>query len=269
MKIIKYEQPIAGDDKGVIFLAGPTVRGNQQHLRPSWREEAVKILGDLGFKGTVIIPEFTDPFESDKGRADLPLWEFSGMCEADVIVFWIPRTRELIGLTTNFEIGYWLGVTMEDGIVYGRPDNSYRNEYIDIMWDKHRPNGHIHNSLSRTLSEALEQVTRILEEDKGQEPSERTDGGCTPIIPDGSAGLGVDIGRPKAGYAIFHGKGGYPREREEAEKVFEVGKFYKVKYGVQHRWSCELYFDEVAGSWNSALFLCDVETCKLNRSYYL
>jgi len=48
-------------------------------------------------------------------------------------MFWVPRTRELIGLTTNHEHGYWLA-KFRSKILYGRPSDSYRNSYLDIMW---------------------------------------------------------------------------------------------------------------------------------------
>jgi len=138
MQVIKYETPreeFKNLQGPIVFLAGPTVRGNQQHLT-SWRIEAVEEFRRQGFFGTLILPEFEDKTESDQYRYDLPSWEIAGMIIADCVMFWIPRTRELIGLTTNFELGFWLGV--EDGekkITYGRPDDSYRHKYQDIAWD--------------------------------------------------------------------------------------------------------------------------------------
>ena len=79
------------------------------------------------------IPEFADKTESDKYRYDIPVWEFNGLSKSNVIVFWIPRTRELIGLTTNHEHGYWMGRDRSK-VVYGRPDDAYRVTYLDIMW---------------------------------------------------------------------------------------------------------------------------------------
>jgi nucleoside 2-deoxyribosyltransferase len=137
MNIVKYETDIYKDvdfKRPTIFLAGPTVRGNQTHLT-SWRIEAVKILKEKGFDGNVIIPEFSDPTESDKYRYDLPPWEFHGLRNSTVILFWIPRTRELIGLTTNYELGYWVAQNRYK-VIYGRPDDAYRITYSDIMWNK-------------------------------------------------------------------------------------------------------------------------------------
>lgn len=151
MKVIRYEVPVSDwenypgsswDHPGVrryprpwVFLAGPTVRGNQGHLQPSWRFAAIEEFSNREFTGTLIVPEFTDLWESDKGREDIPLWEYEGLERSDVIMFWIPRTRELIGLTTNFEFGYWMRKRHET-IVYGRPDDAYRVGYLDILWKK-------------------------------------------------------------------------------------------------------------------------------------
>lgn len=132
---IRYETPaetIAGIEGKVIFLAGPTVRGHQPHLT-SWRFACIDEFKKRGFEGTLVIPEFTSKTESDKGKGWIPLWEFEGLKRADIIMFWVPRTRELIGLTTNWEHGYWVGRHHEK-CVYGRPDDAYRMGYLDIMW---------------------------------------------------------------------------------------------------------------------------------------
>jgi nucleoside 2-deoxyribosyltransferase len=135
MKIIRYEESladIASSDVPTVFLAGPTVRGNQPHLT-SWRPEACDIFHSLGFDGNIIIPEFTSRTESDRGKYWIPSWEFAGLIGCDAILFWVPRTRELIGLTTHHEKGYWLA-SKRNKIAYGRPPESYRNEYLDEMW---------------------------------------------------------------------------------------------------------------------------------------
>lgn len=149
-----------------IFLAGPTVRGHQPHLT-SWRPDAVKLLKQKGFIGNVIIPEFENPTISDKYRYDVPVWEYTGLSKSQVIIFWIPRTRELIGLTTNHEHGYWMAREREK-MVYGRPDDAYRMVYLDIMWvedAKRYPNSDficaIHNTLEKTVDAALEKLNSI------------------------------------------------------------------------------------------------------------
>jgi nucleoside 2-deoxyribosyltransferase len=149
-------------------LAGPTVRGNQQHL-VSWRFEAIKFLEQKGFDGNVIVPEFNNKEESDQYRYDIPVWEFNGLTNSDVILFWVPRTRELIGLTTNHEHGYWMARDRSK-VVYGRPSDAYRITYLDIMWvedAKARSNKisqfscKIHTTLEKTVDAALEKIKEI------------------------------------------------------------------------------------------------------------
>jgi len=134
MNEIRYETPTDEIDTRLqtVFLAGPTVRGNQPHLT-SWRNAAVDLFKQFKFEGNLIIPEFTDKSESDQVRYDIPVWEYEGLQKAHVIMFWIPRTRELIGLTTNHEHGYWMALD-RDKVVYGRPQDAYRMTYLDIMW---------------------------------------------------------------------------------------------------------------------------------------
>ncbi len=167
MNIIKYETTVENmlklssknTGKPVIFLAGPTVRGNQPHLT-SWRREAEAEFKKQGFDGTLIVPEFEDKFESDQYRYDIPEWEFTGLKMADVIMFWVCRTRELIGLTTNFELGYWIARERVK-VVYGRPDDAYRIKYGDIMWNSDAQesmvalDATIHNTISDTIKASI------------------------------------------------------------------------------------------------------------------
>ena len=167
--ILKYENSMdeVNNSKGpVIFLAGPTVRGNQLHLI-SWRYEAVDFFAKIGFEGTLVIPEFSDRRMSDKDRPELPLWEYNGLKRADCILFWIPRTRELIALTTNWEHGLWVGREMNK-VILGYPAlgsvNSFRNSYIDIMWNElHRELGIkpvVYNTLEGTIFASIERAKK-------------------------------------------------------------------------------------------------------------
>jgi hypothetical protein len=167
MKIIKYETEIFCEGPK-IFLAGCTVRGNQPHLT-SWRREAEDLFRQNGFDGTLIVPEFKDKTASDKHRPDLPIWEFTGLRMCDCIMFWIPRTRELIGLTTNHEFGYWMARDRRK-VIYGRPDDAYRMAYLDIMWKadadiyyqniSKRPSAIIYHTLPETVKAAIELATQ-------------------------------------------------------------------------------------------------------------
>jgi len=142
MKVYRYEDSLAdivNSKVRTVFFAGPTVRGHQSHLT-SWRPEAIAEFERQGFDGDVILPEFTAPrgqrhsTVSDKGKLWIPAWEYAGLSGCDVIMFWVPRTRELIGLTTNHEHGFWLAKNALK-CVYGRPDDAYRMTYLDLMWE--------------------------------------------------------------------------------------------------------------------------------------
>lgn len=157
----RYHTPIEvvnKKERPSVFLAGPTVRGHQPHLT-SWRYEAIEEFKRQGFKGDIIVPEFTSKTESDQNKAWVPRWEYNGLKTADCIMFWIPRTRELIALTTNMEFGYWQGREPQK-MVYGRPDDAYRMSYLDIMWGEvfeetlnYEPN--IYNTLETTVDAAI------------------------------------------------------------------------------------------------------------------
>lgn len=162
---IRYETPMSKVDFNLktVFLAGPTVRGNQTHLK-SWRPDAIYFFSAYGFDGNIIIPEFSNPTVSDKYRYDLPVWEFEGLRRCGVIMFWIPRTRELIGLTTNYEIGYWTAKD-RNKVIYGRPDDAYRINYCDIMWVEdgkfnatQKFDFPIYNTLEKTVRAAIERL---------------------------------------------------------------------------------------------------------------
>jgi hypothetical protein len=173
VKEIRYETPMEHINFAhpTIFLAGPTVRGNQPHLT-SWRFEAVRLLQERVFLDekmcllNIIIPEFTDITQSDKYRYDIPIWERTGLIKSDVILFWVPRTRELIGLTTNHEHGYWMARDRRK-MVYGRPDDAYRVTYLDIMWVEDAKNNcwsshiDIYDTLPKTVKAAMELLNNL------------------------------------------------------------------------------------------------------------
>ena len=138
MTILKYndckKEDFAALKGNVIFLAGPTVRAHQTHLLPSWRVEAIEYFIKYNFEGTLIVPEFDNIIDNPESRTDIPIWEYYGTKRADTILFWIPRTEELIGLTTNWELGFNMGRNLHK-ISLGFPENSYRNNYIKTMWE--------------------------------------------------------------------------------------------------------------------------------------
>lgn len=119
-------------DKPSIFLAGPTYRKFDKVVEGSfWRKDALEILESLNFDGIVFVPERKfDKFDYN----DQVEWEYKCLEDSDVIVFWVPRDKEhLRAMTTNVEFGRYVGCLTT---VYGRPDNSDNNRYLDWLYEK-------------------------------------------------------------------------------------------------------------------------------------
>lgn len=115
-----------------IFLAGPTPRGPEAS---SWRPEALRILEDLKFNGTVFVPEESDG--SFKFTYDNQVeWELQALHSATVVLFWVPREMQYMpGLTTNVEFGMFAA---RRNVVLGYPLNADRMkylQYISTMYD--------------------------------------------------------------------------------------------------------------------------------------
>jgi len=120
------------DETGGIFLAGPSFRPDQQG--ESWRREAVRIINVLKINPIVYVPEFRPEFGAPRGKQPQMWsferqvqWEVEYLNKARTIMFWIPRTEELPGFTTNIEFGEWLH---SDKIVIGCPDYAINMRYI-------------------------------------------------------------------------------------------------------------------------------------------
>lgn len=113
-----------------LFLAGPTPRDATVR---SWRLDAIAVLRQLNFAGTVLIPERRD-WQAQFDYLDQVEWEYAGLEGASVIAFWIPRDlRTLPGFTTNVEFGRYVG---SGRVVYGRPDDAPNNRYLDWLYHK-------------------------------------------------------------------------------------------------------------------------------------
>lgn len=114
--------------KNSIFLAGPCPRENYED---DWRTEAIDIIKNLGFSGNVLNP--TNPLFKTIDLEKQTQWEREAMYKASAIVFWIPRSKEHIALTTNIELGYWI---RKNNIFVGFPEDSIKNEYVGILSNK-------------------------------------------------------------------------------------------------------------------------------------
>jgi hypothetical protein len=113
-----------------IFLAGPTPRSPEF---ASWRPEALGILRELGFSGTVLVPERRGGWARGE-YIDQVEWEFACLEGCSVIAFWVPRdVATLPGFTTNVEFGRYVG---SGRCVYGRPDRAPHTRYLDWLYAK-------------------------------------------------------------------------------------------------------------------------------------
>ena len=154
--IVNYsnETVLKGDKS--IFLAGPTPRSMDVD---TWRNEATNILNELGFRGIVYVPEkeFDDRTFDYNNQV---WWEREALHNATTIVFWIPREiKTMPGFTTNVEFGYWLSKN-SDKVIYGRPDESQKNKYLDWLYETETGKKPI-NDLKILLSEAIEMTNSI------------------------------------------------------------------------------------------------------------
>lgn len=147
MNVVYADQPVDVSHSS-IFLAGPTPRAAEV---ASWRPEALDLLRDLGFGGTVLVPERQGGWHRGD-YLDQVEWEFAGLEGCSVIVFWVPRDpATLPGFTTNVEFGRYVG---SGRCVYGRPDRAPHTRYLDWLFEKvtgKQPE----NTLRATLTAAI------------------------------------------------------------------------------------------------------------------
>lgn len=140
-----------------IFLAGPSPRAKEVH---DWRVDALAYLESIDYDGAVFIPI---PEKKFYGEDDSDTWTYDGQIEweclfrklADVILFWVPRTKELPGYTTNIEFGEDL---ITGKVVYGRPDKAEKCRYMDKRMNMHKV------AYSTTLQDTIDSAVKKLGE---------------------------------------------------------------------------------------------------------
>lgn len=149
MEIVYSDQKLPNKVTKTLFLAGPSPRDKETI---SWRNEAIKILKDLNYDGTVFIPEpSTGVYPDYDGQID---WELAAMKRADVILFWIPRElNKLPGFTTNVEFGFWID---SGKVVVGFPKDAEKVRYLDEL--AKRSSVKCHSTLKDTINQALEKL---------------------------------------------------------------------------------------------------------------
>ena len=124
MKIIQPSDGIIrpNQTEHSLFLVGPTPRVSSV---PTWRLDALGILGEIGYKGWVYVPE---PF-AQQGYEFQIRWETTALTYVEVIAAWVPRDMATMpALTTNIEFGEWF---KNDKFVYGRPPTAPNCGYLD------------------------------------------------------------------------------------------------------------------------------------------
>ena len=155
--IRNYSDEIIIKGKKSIFLAGPTPRDENTI---SWRIDVCDRLEKLGFDGVVYNPEYSS-WKPKSSYIDQAEWEREALTEATVILFWIPRDlKDMPAFTTNVEFGYWLHTGK---IIYGRPDNSVKNKYLDWLY-KVDYNKEPFNDLDELLKESIMMVDELYED---------------------------------------------------------------------------------------------------------
>lgn len=156
--IINYSDKPVLKGKKSIFLAGPTPRSLDVE---TWRKEAIRILDELGFDGIVYVPEL----EVDNRTFNYDnqvWWEREALYNASTIIFWIPRCAQLPAFTTNVEYGYWIAKN-SNKCLYGRPDDSKKNRYLDWLYQTETGNKPINN-----LEELLKDAVKLANENKNK-----------------------------------------------------------------------------------------------------
>lgn len=157
MRVLYSDEPFDYTIRNGIFLAGPTPRREDVI---SWRPKALKIIQDLGFKGSVFVPEYQNG--GVKGDyIDQVEWEESALNHACAIAFWVPRNMKTMpALTTNVEFGFWMAKRPEK-VLYGRPTDSEKNRYLDWLYSRHHFGAQPYTTLEGLLNSAVYKAENV------------------------------------------------------------------------------------------------------------
>ncbi|OPZ79296.1 MAG: hypothetical protein BWY78_00132 [Alphaproteobacteria bacterium ADurb.Bin438] len=152
MKKVFYVDGIPNEITKSIFLAGPTPRNG---ACKSWRQDAIRILEEKGYDGTVIIPEakdFTGNYDNLEYQGIID-FERARLNLCDVILFWVPRSDLLPAFTTNIEYGNFIKTGK---IVIGAPKDAPKTGYLRYMASER--NMPFFDSLEDTINETLKVI---------------------------------------------------------------------------------------------------------------
>jgi hypothetical protein len=135
-----------------LFLAGPTPRSKNV---ASWRPEAIRILGKIGFDGNVLVPERSDWTAANCYEHQIK-WEWAGLDNCTLIVFWVPREMATMpALTTNVEFGLYV---RSKPCLYGRPSSAVSCRYLDYLYENATGAAPIDN-----LEQLMQQAASLVE----------------------------------------------------------------------------------------------------------
>jgi 8-oxo-dGTP pyrophosphatase MutT (NUDIX family) len=172
MEIVYTGEDMPASFANSIFLAGPSLRPGQEKEMESWRKDAIQILEDKGFTGTIFCPEARDQIFKENFDYDNQVdWEEKYLNVADCIVFWVPRDistnskgdLKLPAFTTNIEFGAWAD---SGKIVFGAPPKAAKNNYLKHYAEKY--NAPVAETLVETLDHAMEMVKNGAERQGGE-----------------------------------------------------------------------------------------------------
>lgn len=171
MNIIFSNQPIPNSLKKSIFLAGPSPRYYIGSVirTDTWRHRAIDILDQLGYDGVVFVP--LPDYAFFKGIASNETidymnqveWEEQAMNMADQLFFYVERTEENIGLTTNIEFGKYCD---SGKVVYCRPKDALKVRYFDNIW--HKKDKTVFTDMKEGLEDCLDRIGEGVERIDGE-----------------------------------------------------------------------------------------------------
>ena len=141
--------------RNAIFLAGPCPRKASE---PDWREEAFDILATLCFSGIVLNPTNRYYDENNPKERELQVaWELEAMMRASAVVFWLPRSEQSPGFTSNVEVGYWIG---KKGVFIGMLDDCMQNANAYIKTRTEMSGQDVYNTLNDLLAATVRDLHR-------------------------------------------------------------------------------------------------------------
>ena len=147
------DDPILQLPTKTIFLAGPTSREND--FSKSWRKDILHVFEQIGFDGTICIPEFRHQrlFEDTDWESQVK-WEWQLLDAASCILFWVPRSMpDMPGLTTNLEFGTYLQ-KKPCQVLLAYPEGAEAMQWMTLRYKEMTAKKPIHNMVMAAVEAA-------------------------------------------------------------------------------------------------------------------